>query len=61
MIIDTPIQELAAIEMDVQSKRITDVLANCEEDDSFSRFYVHGLNTSYLKRHGFVNELTRGR
>ena len=57
-----PIQDLAAIEIDVESKRIDDVFhafANCEEkDDSFSRLHVHGLCTSYLKRHDFVNELT---
>ena len=57
-----PIQELGAIEVDVESKCITNVFyafANCEEeDDYFSRLHVHGLNTSYLKRHGFVNELT---
>jgi len=55
-----PIQELAAIEMDVESKRVTDIFhafANCEEDDSFSRLHVHGLNTTYLKKHGFANEL----
>ena len=56
------IQELVAIQIDVESKRITDVfhaVANCEEeDDYFSRLHVHGINTSYLKRHGFANELT---
>ena len=52
-------QELAAIEMDVESKRITDVFhvfANCE-DDYFSGLHVHGLNTSHLKKHGFANGL----
>ena len=45
-------QELAAIEMDVESKRMTDVFhafANYEEeDDYFSRLHVHGLSTSYF-------------
>ena len=33
--------------------------ANCEEEgDYFWIIHVHGLSTSYLKRHGSVNELT---
>ena len=47
----TPMQELAAIEMDVVTKRITDVfyaLANCEGDDSFPRLLAHGLSTSCI-------------
>ena len=30
--------------------------ANCNEADQFSRLYVHGLNTSYLEKHGYTSE-----
>ena len=47
--------------MDVETKHITDFFPLLiEEDDYFSRLHVHmdALNTSYLKKYGFANELT---
>ena len=30
--------------------------ANCDAADSYSRRFVHGLNPSFLSKHGFANE-----
>lgn len=53
------IQELSAIEMNALTREIVDVYhayANTENADFYSRDYIHGLSTSYLKQYGFPNE-----
>ena len=55
----TPIQELAAIEINRSTHAFVDVFhgfAYTEESDSFARRHVHGLNVDYLKEHGFPDE-----
>ena len=55
----TPIQELAAIEVNCKTYSILDVFhafAYTEVDDSFARKHIHGLNIDYLKEEGFPSE-----
>ena len=55
----TPIQELAAIEVNCKTDSILDVFhafAYTESDDSFARKHIHGLNLDYLKEKGFPSE-----
>ena len=50
----TPTQELAAIEVDLNSKAIVDVFhdfAYTAEEDDFARSHIHGLNFDYIKKH----------
>ena len=53
------VQELCAIEMDSKTYKIIDVyhgFAMCyDNNDWFSRRYVHGLNVDFLREHGFSN------
>ena len=54
-----PIQELAAIEMDIETCETKDDFHNfayCRGLDTFSRLHVHGLNVKYLERHGYPIE-----
>ena len=53
------IQELAAIEVDRMTLEIKDsyhAFAQSEINDSFSRYYVHGLNANFLRHNGFPCE-----
>ena len=53
------IQELAAIEVDRMTLEIKDsyhAFARGEIDDSFSRYYIHGLNIRFLNENGFPCE-----
>ena len=55
----SPIQELAAIEINRKTFEIEDVFhafAFTKEDDSFARKHVHGLSKNYLKQEGFCSE-----
>lgn len=55
----SPAQELAAIEVNCDTYEIMDVyhgFAFTEEEDSFARQHIHGLNRSYLKEKGLPNE-----
>lgn len=55
----TPIQELAAVEANTQTREIVDVFlghAMTNESDQFARDHIHGLNLSYLEREGFDSE-----
>ena len=55
----TPAQELAAIEINRGTNEIVDVFhafAFTDEDDSFARKHIHGLNEDYLKAEGFPDE-----
>ena len=55
----SPAQEVAALEINRWTNEIVDVFhafAFTEEDDSFARKHIHGLNKSYLKAKGFPNE-----
>ena len=52
----SPIQELSAIEMDLDTREIIDVFhdyAYTEEDDEFCRKHIHGLNRDFLFRQGY--------
>ena len=56
----SPSQEISAIHMNALTKQIVDVYhahANTYEDDSWARRYIHGLNMSFLERHGFRDEI----
>ena len=51
-----PNQELAAIEMHIETCEIKDVFRNfayCRESDTRVRLHVHGLNVIYLPKHGY--------
>jgi hypothetical protein len=55
----TPLQELAAIEVNRKTNTIIDVFhafAETDSDDSFARRHIHGINKSYLKKSGFPSE-----
>ena len=55
----TPIQEVAALEVNRSTNAIMDVFlayAHTEEPDKFARDHIHGLNKDYLKAHGFPSE-----
>ena len=55
----TPLQELAAIEVNRKTNAIIDVFhafAETDSDDSFARRHIHGLNKRYLKKSGFPSE-----
>lgn len=67
LIVDTqgePVQELAAICIDVVSLCIKDVylqwakpfLSQSPDGDWFARKHIHGLNRKFLQQHGFENE-----
>ena len=52
----TPVQEVAAIEVNRITNAIVDVFlgyAYTDEDDKFARSHIHGLNKAYLKNYGF--------
>lgn len=58
-----PVQELAAICVDIMNHRIKDVYlkwakipAAFIDVDWFSRRHIHGLNRVFLRQHGFENE-----
>lgn len=55
----TPIQELAALEVNTQTQEIVNVFlgyAMTDKNDDFSRNHVHGLDLSFLEREGFHSE-----
>jgi hypothetical protein len=59
----TPLQELAAIEVDRKSNAIIDVFhdfadtaSDDDDDDNYARRHVHGLNREHLKKAGFPSE-----
>ena len=55
----SPIQELAALEVNRNTNAIMDVFlghAYTDEPDNFSRMHIHGLNKDYLKEFGFPSE-----
>ena len=52
-------QELSAIEMCYNTHEIIDVFheyAKTDDNDTFARSHIHGLNMDYLKRHGHSSE-----
>lgn len=54
-----PVQELAAIEVDIKTHAIKDCFhwfAFTDENDCFSRRHIHGLNKQFLKEFGFPSE-----
>ena len=57
----TSIQELSAIQMNALTRQIVDVYhahAVPDNPDTWSSHHIHGLNTSFLRSHGFPNETT---
>ena len=55
----TPIQEVAAIEVNCSTHAIVDAFhgyAYTDEADTFARKHIHGLNKTYLKDFGFPSE-----
>lgn len=55
------IQEIGAIEMDCKSHKIVDVFhsyARTEDDDTFARRHIHGLNPSGFETNDFPTEDT---
>ena len=55
----TPLQEMAAVEVNIYTHEIVDVFhgyANTEQADTFARQHIHGLNKAYVKEHGFSSE-----
>ena len=55
----SPIQEVAALEVNRNTNSIVDVFlgyAYTEKPDIFSRMHIHGLNKNYLKEFGFPSE-----
>lgn len=51
----SPLQELSAIELDVNTLEIMDVYheyAKCNETDSWARRNIHGLSLDFLDKHG---------
>lgn len=54
----TPIQELAALEVDTNYviRDVFHAFANTDEDDSFARDHIHGLNKTMLEEKGYPNE-----
>ena len=54
-------QELSAIQMNAMTRQIVDVYhahAVPDNPDSWSSRHIHGLNKTFLQRHGFPNEQT---
>ena len=55
----TPIQEVAALEVNRRTNGIVDVFlayAHTDEPDTFACKHIHGLNKAYLKEVGFPSE-----
>ena len=55
----TPIQEVAALEVNRSSNAIMDVFlayAHTEMPDTFARNHIHGLSKNYLQQFGFPSE-----
>ena len=55
----TPIQELSALEVCLYDRQVVDVFhahAYSTDGDDWSRKHIHGLNLSYLKKHGYPSE-----
>lgn len=55
----TPVQEFAAIEVNRKTHVIMDVFHNyarTEEQDTYARHRVHGLNKDYLNTYGYASE-----
>jgi len=54
------IQELSAIQMNALTRQIVDVYHGHAQSpcscDRWARSHIHGLNTSFLQRHGFANQ-----
>jgi len=56
-----PVQELCGIEMCLETKQIVDVFLDYHHpivSDSYARCNVHGLNPSFLEKHGHRTELS---
>ena len=54
----TTIQELAAVEINLETKMIMDVFhvyAYTAEEDNFARKHIHGLNLEYIKNHESIH------
>lgn len=54
-----PCQELSAVAMSIANRHMMDIYyahAYSDEPNDWSHRCVHGLNSSYLKTHGFLNE-----
>ena len=57
----SPIQELAAIEVNRRTYAIMDVFhgfALTDEPDAFARDHIHGLNKDYIKTQALPSEVT---
>ena len=55
----TPIQEVAALEVNCNTNAIIDVFLaypHTEKLDDFARDHSHGLNKAHLKVHGFPSK-----
>ena len=55
----TPVQELAAIEVNRNNHAIVDVFlghAYTEQDDTYAQQHIHGLNKNYLREVGFASQ-----